>query len=184
MDDPAPRSGRPQAARAGGTGIAESGSVDLRATPGEVFRVLLDPAALSRVIPGCHGLDAAGEHRYRADVSIGIGLVEVRYKAEVVLSEIDAPRSLRLAGSGQSALGTARGDGRLRLEAREGGTRLHYEYASEVGGRVAAIGARMLAGAARIVLKRLFANLEREAGGARAPEGWWRRLLRSLGVSA
>jgi len=193
MDDPAPRAGRPQpAAAAAGTGIAQSGAVDLRATPEQVFRVLLDPAALARVIPGCHALEASGDHRYRADVSIGIGMVEARYKAGVVLSEIDAPRSLRLAGSGQSSLGTAKGHGRLRLEEREGGSRLHYEYESEVGGKVAAIGARMLEGAAKIVLKRLFANLDREAAGGRIPEavgggtpdGWWRRLLRSLGLSA
>ena len=63
-----------------------------------------------------------------------------------------------------------------------GGTRLSYDYRAEVGGKVAAVGSRMLEGAARIVLAQLFEQLGRQAGGAPArPAPWWTRLLRLLG---
>jgi 2-furoyl-CoA dehydrogenase large subunit len=143
---------------------------------------LLDPAALARVIPGCHGLERIGEHRYRAEVTLGVGFVKARYRAEIALAEIDAPRSLRLSGSGISALGAARGSGRVTLEARDGGTRLSYEYESEVSGKVAAIGARMLDGAAKVVLKQLFAQLGRESAGG-SNGGLWQRILRWLGLA-
>lgn len=188
MDDPPPS--RTPAAPAPEAGAARSGraltargTVSLAAPPEAVFRVLLDPQALARVIPGCHALEALGENRYRADVSVGVGMVKARFAAEIALSDLDPPRSLRLAGSGLSPIGAARGSARVTLEAEGAGTRLGYDYAADVSGKVAAVGARMLEGAARIVLEQLFVQLGRQAGGAApVPVTWWRRLLRRLGV--
>src|SRR5690606_13550202 len=59
----------------GGVALRASGHVDMTAAPERVFAVLLDPAALAKVIPGCHALQSTGQHRYRADVTVGIGLV-------------------------------------------------------------------------------------------------------------
>jgi 2-furoyl-CoA dehydrogenase large subunit len=121
-------------------------------------------------------LEPAGENRYRADVTVGVGMIKARYSAEVALSELDPPRSLRLAGSGLSSVGSARGDGLVTLEPSGGGTLLRYDYSAEVSGKVAAVGSRMLEGAAKIVLNQLFEQLGREAGGpvagsAAAPAG-------------
>jgi 2-furoyl-CoA dehydrogenase large subunit len=167
-----------------GKGLAARGEIVLPASPQAVFAVLLDPAALARVIPGCHALDLVGPHHYRADVTVGIGMIKARYAAEVRLSDIEAPHRLRLAGSGLSSLGSAKGSGLVSLEAVEGGTLLRYDYAAEVSGKVAAVGGRMLEGAAKIVLRQLFESLGRQAGGSAAapPASWWRRLLQRLGV--
>jgi 2-furoyl-CoA dehydrogenase large subunit len=180
-------------ARPGGRALQAQGAVTIAATPQRVFAVLMDPQALARVIPGCHALVPEGEHAYRADVTVGVGLVKARYEARIVLSELDAPRSLVLAGEGQSALGTAAGRGRVRLEAVPEGTRLHYDYEAQVGGKVAAVGSRMLEGAARVVLAQLFESLGRQAAAQDAASGavhaplpvstpWWRRLLQALGI--
>lgn len=187
FDDPAPSTPHAGPAEAappagGGRALTAAGTTEIGAPPEAVFRVLLDPAALAKVIPGCHELHAIGEHRYRADVTVGVGLVKARYAAEIALSELDPPHSLRLAGTGLSALGSARGSGRVTLEAIPGGTRLRYDYRAEVSGKVAAVGSRMLEGAARIVLGQLFEQLGRQAGGAAPkPVSWWTRLLRRLG---
>jgi 2-furoyl-CoA dehydrogenase large subunit len=184
--DPAPQNPLQAAPGAGGDGLtlAAQGTVDIAAPPQTVFALLLDPAALARVIPGCHALVADGEHRYRADLTVGVGLVQARYQARIALSEIDAPRSLRLAGQGTSSLGTGAGDGRVWLEPTATGTRLHYDYRAQVGGKVAMVGSRMLEGAARVIVARLFESLGRQAaGGSAAAQPWWRRLLRALGVA-
>lgn len=189
IDDPPPsrpRAAAPEAIPAGaGKALTASGEVELAATPEDVFRVLLDPRALAQVIPGCHALERVGDNRYRADVTVGVGMVKARYAAEIELSELDPPRSLRLAGSGLSTLGAARGSGVVRLVPTGAGTRLSYDYSAEVSGKVAAVGGRMLEGAARIVLKQLFEQLGRQAAGAApsAREGWWARLLRWLGFA-
>jgi 2-furoyl-CoA dehydrogenase large subunit len=180
-------------ARAGGRALQAQGSVTIAATPQRVFAVLMDPLALARVIPGCHALVPEGAHAYRADVTVGVGLIKARYEARIVLSEMNAPRSLVLAGEGQSALGTAAGWGRVQLEAVPEGTRLHYDYEAQVGGKVAAVGSRMLEGAARVVLAQLFESLGRQAAAqdaasgavhapTSAPPSWWQRLLQALGM--
>ncbi|MGF6273303.1 2-furoyl-CoA dehydrogenase large subunit [Massilia sp. UYP11] len=180
----------PATAGKGGKALSARGEVVLAAPPEAVFRVLLDPVALAKVIPGCNALEPAGEHRYRADVSVGVGMIKARYAAEVALSELDPPRSLRLAGSGLSAVGSASGSGLVTLEPADGGTLLRYDYSAEVSGKVAAVGSRMLEGAAKIVLGQLFEQLGREAGGQGAlpqagagqERGLWRRLLALIGV--
>jgi len=188
IDDPPPsrpRAAPPPATSKGGKALAAQGEVRLPATPEAVFKVLLDPVALAKVIPGCNELQQIGPNRYRADVTVGVGMIKARYAAEVALSELDPPRSLRLAGSGLSAVGSANGSGLVTLEPDGEGTLLRYDYAADVSGKVAAVGSRMLEGAAKIVLNQLFEQLGREAGGAgaaAAKPGLLKRLLALLGV--
>ena len=170
----------------GGKALSAQGEILLPATPEAVFAVLLDPVALARVIPGCNALESIGPNRYRADVTVGVGMIKARYAAEVALSEIEAPHRLRLAGSGLSSVGAAKGSGLVSLEPQDGGTLLRYDYEAEVSGKVAAVGGRMLEGAAKIVLKQLFEQLGRQAGGQgatsnQASASWWRRLLQRFG---
>jgi 2-furoyl-CoA dehydrogenase large subunit len=186
VDDPPSR--RPPAAAqasAGGHGLNMAGSVDLAASPQQVYAVLLDPEALAKVIPGCHALTKTGDNRYRADITLGIGLVKARYVAEVNLSDLDPPHGLSLGGSGISAFGSASGAGKVRLEAFGGGTRLHYDYSAAVSGKIAAVGGRMLEGAAKIILRQLFEQLGRQAAGAGAGSAAtavlpWRKWLAAL----
>ncbi|EIF31085.1 aerobic-type carbon monoxide dehydrogenase, large subunit CoxL/CutL-like protein [Burkholderia sp. Ch1-1] len=186
MDDPAPS--RPELREAsaakpampgGGKALTAQGSVDLPASPEAIFAVLLDPVALARVIPGCHALEAEGANQYRADVTVGVGMIKARFEAKIGLSEIDAPHRLRLAGAGMSSLGSARGSGLVELAPIDKGTRLSYDYEAQVSGKVAAVGGRMLEGAAKVVLRQLFESLGRQAAGKPVHAGgsWFSRLL-------
>jgi 2-furoyl-CoA dehydrogenase large subunit len=194
MSDPAPANAQPQAAAAGaaesakrpGRALAMSGAIDIGASPETVFKALLDPAVLKKIVPGCHELTATAENHYRADVTLGVGVVKARLRAEVALSELDPPHSLRLSGAGSGALGAVQGSGKVVLNAADGGTRLGYDYAVNVSGKLAAVGGRMLEGASRVVLKQLFDRLDAavggsdSAGGDARPAGIWRQLLRRL----
>jgi 2-furoyl-CoA dehydrogenase large subunit len=164
---------------AGGHGLTGAGSVEIAASPETVFAVLLDPNALANVIPGCRELQPIGEHRYRADVTVGVGLIKARYDAEIELSDLHAPRALRLRAKGIGGLGAAEGSGRIRLEPSPLGTRLEYEYDAAVSGTVAAVGGRMLEQGATLVLKQLFEQLGRQASSQAAEprRSWWRRML-------
>ncbi len=188
--DPAPREKpvkQKAAPIAGGLALQASGTVDIAASPEQVFAVLLDPQALARVIPGCNALSADGPNRYKADVTVGVGMIKARYEAKIELSQIDPPNSLRLAGQGISSLGTGSGDGLVRLEATTTGTCLSYDYQAQVGGKVAMVGSRMLEGAAKIIVAQLFESLGRQAaGGNAAPSkvGLLARIKRLLGIGS
>lgn len=158
----------------GGKALTAQGTVDLPATPEAIFAVLLDPNALARVIPGCHALEATAPNQYRADVTVGVGMIKARFEARIGLSDIEAPHRLRLAGAGMSPLGSARGNGLVELTPTDKGTRLSYDYEAQVSGKVAAVGGRMLEGAAKVVLRQLFESLGRQAAGELAnPRGSW-----------
>jgi 2-furoyl-CoA dehydrogenase large subunit len=188
IDDPPPS--RPEYREAApakkpvsaGKALTAQGKVELEATPEAIFAVLMNPDALAKVVPGCHALETIGPNQYRADVTVGVGMIKARFEAKIGLSDIDAPRRLRLAGAGISPLGSAKGEGFVELEPTAKGTLLAYDYEAQVSGKVAAVGARMLEGAAQVVLRQLFESLGRQASGkaVRANSSWFQRLLAKL----
>jgi 2-furoyl-CoA dehydrogenase large subunit len=131
-----------------------------------VWAMLLDPATLQAVIPGCHHVEKISDTHFRAEVTLGIGPVKGRYRAEVRLSDLDPPHAVTLGGSAEGALGFGGGEGRITLASIEnGGTSIRYVYEVAIGGKVASIGGRLLDGAARVIIGQFFASLARQAGG-------------------
>ena len=131
--------------------------------------MLLDPATLQAVIPGCHNVEKISDTHFRAEVTIGIGPVKGRYRADVKLSDLDPPHAVTLGGSAEGALGFGGGEGRITLIPTEnGGTAIRYVYEAAIGGKVASIGGRLLDGAARVIIGQFFTALARQAGGGAA----------------
>ena len=123
------------------------------------------------MIPGCHSVEKISDTHFRADVTIGIGPVKGRYRADVKLSDLDPPHAVTLGGSAEGALGFGSGEGRITLvPAENGGTAIHYVYEAAIGGKVASIGGRLLDGAARVIIGQFFAALARKAGGGAADQ--------------
>ncbi len=187
---PAPAGGTrgvpPPPASPGGRGLTGEGSREVPATPEQIWAILLDPKELAALLPGCEALDLVGPNAYRAEVVVGIGPVRGRYTAEVALSDLDPPKALTLTGSGTSALGSGSGTGHVTLERTPTGTRVTYRYGASVGGKVAAVGGRMLDSASRLLIGQFFEKLVARAGGSAAPAGHpslLARLLRLLGIA-
>ncbi|WP_176057370.1 molybdopterin cofactor-binding domain-containing protein [Paraburkholderia sp. BCC1876] len=184
IDEPEPsrpeyRGATPKKKQAGaGKALTAQGSVEIEATPEAVFAVLMDPAALAKVVPGCNALETIGENQYRADVTVGVGMIKARFEAKIGLSDIEAPKRLRLAGAGLSSLGSAQGEGLVELTPTAKGTLLSYDYEAQVSGKVAAVGGRMLEGAAKVVLSQLFESLGRQASGMpiKGSNSWFKKI--------
>ena len=174
-DEPAPPRGRLQPAKAAKPGdrtMTGSGEAKVKALPETVWAMLLDADVLASLIPGSHGVRKLSGTHFQADVTLGVGPVKGRYKADVELSDLDPPRAATLAGTVTGALGNGGGHGRITLATDgQGGTVVAYTYEAQVGGKVAAIGGRLLDGAARVVIGQFFAALARQAGGGRPAPG-------------
>jgi 2-furoyl-CoA dehydrogenase large subunit len=142
------------------------GEATVGAPAERVWAMLLDPETLRAVIPGCHSVQKISDTHFRADVTIGIGPVKGRYRADVKLSDLDPPHAVTLGGSAEGALGFGGGEGRITLvPTGNGGTSIRYVYEAAIGGKVASIGGRLLDGAARVIIGQFFAALARQAGG-------------------
>jgi 2-furoyl-CoA dehydrogenase large subunit len=185
-----PRVARPvsslKAPKAGAKATAGSGTLTVPVAPELVWRALLDPTILKRTIPGCHSLDLVGPNSYRADVSLGVGIIKGRFAARVALTDLDPPRAATLSGGLEGALGITVGSARVRLAPQGAGTLIEYEYSAEISGKAAAVGGRMLDGATKVLINQFFQRLVAEMTGGAAPAGqakqsWWRRLLNALG---
>ncbi|MBV8916426.1 MAG: molybdopterin-dependent oxidoreductase [Acetobacteraceae bacterium] len=185
-DEPAPPQGttRPApAAKPGDRTMRGEGQAHVAASPETLWAMLLDPVVLASLIPGSHGVQKLSDTHFRADVTLGIGPVKGRYKADIQLSDLDPPRAVTLTGSVTGALGSGGGTGRVTLVPEEGGTTIAYAYEAAVGGKVASVGGRLLDGAARVIIGQFFAALARKAGGGSAARrGLIARLLALLGI--
>jgi 2-furoyl-CoA dehydrogenase large subunit len=142
--------------------LTGNGEVVLSAPVAEVWRRLIDPDELAAIVPGCQSLRQDGLDRYAAKVVISVAGIRGTYDASIELRDKREPHSVRLVGKATGALGFGGGAGIVTLSAEpDGRTRLRYEYAADVGGKVAAVGQRMLGTFTRYLISQFFGALER-----------------------
>lgn len=154
-----------------------SGEITVSAEPAAVWNALLDPDVLRAAMPGCDAVTRIHETLFEARAELGAGPVKGRFDVKVTVSDLQEPTGLTLNGSGSGPLGTGAGTGWVKLTPYANGTRIHYRYAVGVGGKVAAVGARMLDGAARLVLGQFF-NAFAKTFTDDEPPSWWSRWTR------
>ncbi|WP_279483932.1 molybdopterin cofactor-binding domain-containing protein [Aureimonas sp. SK2] len=163
--------------------LTGEGAADVEAPREDVWRMLLDPATLAAIIPGSHGVRKLSATHFAADVTLGVGPVKGRYKADIELFDLDEPNAVTLRGRTTGALGFGSGEGRITLtETAPGRTRITYTYEAGIGGKVASVGGRLLDGAARVVIGQFFKALANHAGGGRP--GLLARLKALIGRGA
>jgi len=162
-------------------GLRGEGEVIVSAPPIEVWRRLLDPDELAAIVPGCDRLQQAGPDRYVADVTIGVAAIRGVYTAEIELTDKQEPVSVRLRGKASGALGFGTGEAVVQLVPTGDATRLTYAYRAEVGGKVAAVGQRMLGTVTRVLIAEFFRALERRVAPRAGPAmPRWLAMLRAL----
>ncbi len=183
---PADRAAGSIAQRNGDRRLRGGGEATVGAPAERVWTLLLDPATLQAVIPGCHTIEKISDTHFRAEVTLGVGPVKGRYRADVKLFDLDPPHAVTLGGSAEGALGFGSGEGRITLvPIADGGTAIRYVYEAAIGGKVASIGGRLLDGAARMIIGQFFAALARQAGGGAAAQprlSWLARVRRRFGA--
>jgi 2-furoyl-CoA dehydrogenase large subunit len=143
-------------------GLIGSGSVKLSGSPADVWELLLDPDTLAAVVPGCEALEQVGEDSFSAQVVIGVAGIKGVYNAKINLCDKVEAQSVRLIGSASGALGFGEGEGTVTLEQlNDGRTLLDYSYRANIGGKVAAVGQRMLGTVTKLLIGQFFRGFDR-----------------------
>ena len=139
-----------------------------------VWAALNDPDMLKACIPGCEELEKRSQTEFVARVATRIGPVSARFSGKVELSKLDPPSGYRIGGEGQGgAAGFAKGGANVRLvEDGPGMTVLTYVADAQVGGKLAQVGSRLIAGTAQKLADQFFACLAARiaAEGTPAPQ--------------
>ena len=125
-----------------------------------VWDALNDQDMLKRCIPGCETLEKKSDTEFSAVVVTKVGPVKARFKGNVRLEDLDPPNSYKIVGEGEGGVaGFAKGGASVNLaDAEGGGTRLTYKAEANVGGKLAQMGQRLLAGTAKKTADQFFDN--------------------------
>ena len=164
-----------------GGSLQGEGSTVLSAPPAEVWRRLLDPEVLAAVIPGCRRMQRAGADTFEAEVSIGVAGIRGVYAAKVRIANPSPPRSMRMEFRATGRLGNGRGSALVELAPEGAGTRLSYRYGADVGGTVAAVGARMLGSVTGVLIAQFFKSFEQYGKAGTGKTGMWGKVGRWFG---
>lgn len=137
-----------------------TGDYQLIAPPESVWRAIHDDAVLQRCIPGCKSIERLSDDQLRAVVTTKVGPVSATLKGLITFSEQNPPQTLYLTGSGDGGIvGFAKGGARVALKPVPEGTHLSYEIDVSIGGKLAQLGQRLLAGTAKKNSDIFFNNL-------------------------
>jgi uncharacterized protein len=127
-----------------------NGEVQLAAPREVVWAKLNDAEVLKQCIPGCEELNMTSETEFQAVATIKIGPVKAKFKGRVHLSDIDPPNGYKISGEGEGGVaGFAKGGAVVKLTDKDGGTLLSYDVESQIGGKLAQLGQRLVQGTAK-----------------------------------
>ncbi len=130
--------------------------------------LLLNTQVLSRVLPGCQSLDPIGPDEYEMKMSVVVSSIKGLFSGKIRIDDKKPPESYRLSVEGQGKIGHLRGSGVLHLQPDSAGTRVAFDGEVQVGGLIASVGERMLDMTTKMMIKRFFGALVKEAEAVKA----------------
>jgi hypothetical protein len=144
-----------------------TGEYIIAASRQDVWDALNDPEVLKLCIPGCEEMEKLSDTQFTAKVTMKVGAVKARLKGNVELSDIDAPNSYAISGQGQGGVaGFAKGGARVSLSDGEPGTTiLRYQANAELGGKLAAVGSRLIQSISKKMADDFFGKFSRHLSG-------------------
>jgi carbon monoxide dehydrogenase subunit G len=138
--------------------LRAEGQLSVKASPDVVRRALLDPMALTEIIPGAERVTRRPDGSYSAVLAFGIGPFQDRQSITLVLEQ-EADEQLSLSGRATGRFGTGEASGDIKLRTQEEGTLVSWRYAGTVSGAASLLGSTVLNITATRFTNRAFANL-------------------------
>jgi len=133
------------------------GAYKIAAARTKVWAALNDPAVLRKCLPGCEKLEKESDTAFSATVKTKIGPVSARFAGAVTLEDLDPPNGYRIVGEGKGGVaGFAKGHAKVTLTEDGSATVLAYDADAKVGGKLAQIGSRLVAGTIRKLTDEFF----------------------------
>ena len=131
-----------------------------------VWRVLNDPAAMAKTMPGVESFDVHDEKRWTANVKIPLGLGGLRMKIDMEKVEERAPEhaALKIKGNGVGALLSMQTS--FDLADDGAGTLMKWAADVKIAGPVGAMGQRVIQPIVKQQVAHVLSALDREVQNA------------------
>jgi carbon monoxide dehydrogenase subunit G len=131
----------------------------IQAPRDRVWAALFDVETLKACIPGCRELEQTSPTSFVGKVQIKIGPVSATFAGKVELQDVEAPSSCRIVGQGNGGIaGFAKGGCEIKLVEDGSETLLNYLAKVEIGGKLAALGGRLVQATSRKLAEQFFAT--------------------------
>ena len=129
-----------------------------------VWELLHDADALAKALPGTKTLTRTSDDRYDGTMKVSLGpLTAAEFAVTVTLKEQSPPQHFVMDIDAKGGVGFARGSATVDLQpAPESGTLMTYTSDISVGGRIAAVGQRLIESVTKMMLKQAFDALNAE----------------------
>ena len=126
-----------------------------------VYKSLNNIEVLKACIPGCEELLEEEDGKLSARVVLKIGPIKAKFKGKVTLDLSNGPKKYSLAGEGDGGVaGFAKGGADVELIEQNDETILKYVAKSEVKGKIAQLGSRLILSTAKKLSKTFFENFK------------------------
>jgi len=148
--------------------VEMEGEERIEAPVERVWAALNDPEVLKVCIPGCESLEKTADTEMAATVTLKIGPIKARFNGAVELTNLNPPHSYTLRGEGKGGVaGFARGQADVSLkEDGPGATVLTYAVQTEVGGKIAQLGSRLIVSTSKKLAGEFFSKFNQTVSGA------------------
>ncbi|MBX2854577.1 MAG: carbon monoxide dehydrogenase subunit G [Rhodobacteraceae bacterium] len=142
-----------------------SDEIRIQAPRERVYEALNDPEVLRQCIPGCESLEKKSDTELDATVVLKVGPVKARFTGAVRLENLNPPIGYTLVGEGSGGVaGFAKGSGDVELIDEGGETLMKYDVKADIGGKLAQLGSRLIAGTAKRLAGQFFEKFAEVVG--------------------
>jgi len=140
-----------------------AGTYTFKGPRDEVFTLLQDPDVLAKALPGTKTLTKTGDDHYEGVMKVSIGpMTAAEFAVQVDLRDKLPPQKFSMLIDGKGGVGFATGVATIVLEERPGPvTVMNYTSDLQIGGRIAAVGQRLLDSVGKTMTRQALDNLSR-----------------------
>jgi carbon monoxide dehydrogenase subunit G len=141
-----------------------SGTFTFEGPRARVWEILQDPAVLAKALPGTKTLTRVGEDKYQGVMKVSVGPVNAaEFAMSVELKDKVEPEKFSMVIDGKGGVGFTKGTASIVLEEQPGPvTVMTYRSDVQVGGKIAAVGQRLLESVGKMMTRQALDALNKE----------------------
>jgi uncharacterized protein len=129
-----------------------------------VWDLLQNPEVLAKTLPGTKTLTQTAADRFEGVMKVSVGpMTAAEFSVSVELKDKRAPETFTMLVDGKGSVGFTKGTAKVELLEQAGPvTVMSYSSDVQIGGKIAAVGQRLLESVARSMTRQALESLNRE----------------------
>ena len=141
-----------------------SGTFTFEGPRARVWELLQDPAVLAKALPGTKTLTQVAPDRFQGTMKVSVGPVNAaEFAVEVELKDKVEPSRFAMQIDGKGGVGFTKGTATIELDEQAGPvTVMTYTSDVQIGGRIAAVGQRLLESVGKSMTRQALDALNKE----------------------